>query len=127
MIPVRSRINLNDRLSVEAADIFDFQRYRQTVAAVFNMYVGVFKLGVGQTEAERERGLFALLVEQRIAVIVAVIDNPGFISGEQELRIIVLVLGNCKRQMTARNRFACQDIRKRVSALHSAVKRMKYR
>ena len=124
MISVCSRIDLNDRLSVEAADILDFQRHFYATVFIFGMYVRILKLGVGKTEAKRERSLFALLVEQCIAVVVAVVDNPCFFSGEQKLRIIIFILGNCKRQMTARDRLACQHIRKCVSALHSAVKRM---
>ena len=126
MISVCSRIDLNDRLSVEAADILDFQRHFYATVFIFGMYIGILKLGVGKTEAKRERSLFTLLVEQCIAVVVAVVDNPCFFSGEQKLRIIIFILGNCKRQMAARNRLACQHIRKRVSALHSAVERMKY-
>lgn len=83
MISVCSRINLNDRLSVEAADILDFQRHFYATVFIFGMYIGILKLGVGKTEAKRERSLFALLVEQCIAVVVAVVDNLVFSPGNR--------------------------------------------
>lgn len=89
MISVCSRIDLNDRLSVEAADILDFQRHFYATVFIFGMYIGVLKLGIGKAEAKRERSLFTLLVEQCIAVVVTVVDNPVLFSGEQEFRIII--------------------------------------
>ena len=83
------------------------------------MEIGIPERGVAQTEAERKRGLIAVFVGQRVAVIVAIFDRTSV--RRIEWRELRRVFGKSDGEFAARVHIAKEDAGKGRATFHAGI------